>query len=835
MNLNIYAIIPLVSVVAYLVLISIIAWRPLATRGHRIFTGFLTVSMMVSFCSFILHSNTFPAQTIWWNRAQMALVSLSPIVYFHFTRAFFRRPAGVQTYLGYLVWVGITIYISMGGILKSSYVSNGLIYLNTDIFFYPLLVFAALFMIPAIVDIFVMLNKTTAPLERNRLGYLAAAAIIWAAFMATNILPSLSNYSIDQIGNFLNSLIIAYAILKYQLFNITLVARRVMAYFFTIVPLAAVFIGLIVLFQRIFPHQPTTVFLIYATAMAFLLFIIIRFLWRRIVEAIDRFFYRDTYEHRQILLNLNTEMGGIINVTQLAHEILPSLCKALKVNKAHLLLRDVSTGFFVHQYAYPQAEEKSHVLSFETDNLVIGWLEKNRRPLEMARILYMPEFKGLWQKEKEQIKKADYGLLVPIENHGLLIGVFALGFKYHEAPYTQEDFEMVMNVSSQAGMMLENAQYYSQALIKANTDGLTQLYNHRHFHEHLDQEINRSSRLGLVFSLIFMDIDLFKIYNDNFGHLAGDEVLRRISEHIQSSIRSTDIAARYGGEEFAIILPGTSLGDAYTIAERIRKTIETRTTQRAMPVTVSMGVAQWPMDGIMKEDLISRVDKALYQAKQNGRNCTCLTNEILTGENATPVLSETDVNPKSLSILYALEAIVDAKDHNTYGHSRKVAEYAVAIAEVLKMSRDKTAMIRAAAMLHDIGKIGIPDALLNKKEPLTDDEWEPIRAHPQLGVAILKHIVELASCLPAILYHHEFYDGSGYPSGLKGKNIPLEARILCIADAYEAMTSPRVYRKQLNTEEALMELRKHAGTQFDPDIVETFCKIVETTPNEKQP
>ncbi|MBN1188350.1 MAG: diguanylate cyclase [Dehalococcoidales bacterium] len=834
MSFNIYAIIPLISVIAYLTLISVIIGRPFATRGYRIFTVFITVSMMVSFCSFILHSNAFPSQTIWWNRVQMALVALSPIIYFHFTRAFFRRPAGVQTYLGYLVWIGITVYIMMGGILKSSYVQNGLLYFEIDILFYPLLVFAGLFMIPAIVNIFLMLKMTTAPLERNRLVYLAAAAIIWAAFMATNISTYLSNYSIDQIGNFLNSLIITYAILKYQLFNITLVARRVIAYFMTLVPLAGIFIGLIMLFQNLLPNQSTTVVLLFATALAFILLLTVRFLWRHILEAIDRFFYRDTYEHRQILLNLNTEMGGIITVTQLAHEILPSLCKVLKVNKAHLLLRDISTGFFMHQYAYPPTDEKARALSFETDNLIVGWLEKNRRPLEMKQISYLPEFKGLWQKEKEQIEKANYGLLVPIENHDLLIGVFALGLKNDGAPYTQEDFEMSMKVSNQAGMMLENAQYYSQALLKANTDGLTQLYNHRHFHEHLDQEISRGSRFGTVFSLIFMDIDHFKTYNDNFGHLAGDEVLRRIGEHIQGSIRNIDIAARYGGEEFAIILPGTSLEDARIMAERIRKTIETRTTQRAMPVTVSLGVAQWPIDGVIKEDLISRADKALYLAKQKGRNCTCLSSEIPEEEIVTAILSKADTNPKSLSILYALEAIVDAKDHYTYGHSRKVAEYAVAIAEVLRLPRDKIAMIRVAGMLHDIGKIGIPDALLNKKETLTEEEWEPIRAHPQLGVAILKHIVELSSCLPAILYHHEYYNGSGYPAGLKGKDIPLEARILCIADAYEAMTSPRVYRKQLDSQEALMELRVNAGKQFDPEIVETFCKIMVMTPSEKK-
>jgi putative nucleotidyltransferase with HDIG domain len=185
-------------------------------------------------------------------------------------------------------------------------------------------------------------------------------------------------------------------------------------------------------------------------------------------------------------------------------------------------------------------------------------------------------------------------------------------------------------------------------------------------------------------------------------------------------------------------------------------------------------------------------------------------------------------------MIYALAATVDAKDHYTYGHSRKVSEYAVAIAEAAKLPREKIPVVRAAGLLHDIGKIGIPDSILNKKESLSHDEWEPIKAHPQLGVAILRHIVDLTDCLPAILHHHEHYDGNGYPTGLKGKNIPIEARILSIADAYEAMTSPRAYRKQMTAEEAVAELKSYAGTQFDPELVEVFCKLLEMTPSWRQ-
>ncbi len=197
-----------------------------------------------------------------------------------------------------------------------------------------------------------------------------------------------------------------------------------------------------------------------------------------------------------------------------------------------------------------------------------------------------------------------------------------------------------------------------------------------------------------------------------------------------------------------------------------------------------------------------------------------------------------EVGPESksaiLSTIYALAATVDAKDHYTYGHSKKVSQYATDIAEALGYSNDRIATIRAAALLHDIGKIGICDDILEKAGPLTPEEWEPIRAHPNLGVAILKHIDALKDCLAAVQYHHERYDGTGYPAGLQGDNIPIDARILAIADAYDAMTSARPYRpNKLTPEEGLGELKQCAGKQFDPTLVEVFVNLTtETLPTE---
>lgn len=830
--MNIYALIPLISVVGYLALIGLVLSRRLA-RVHKVFILLLTVSALWSLGSFLVHANFFPTQTLHLNRAMLMLGGSMGVIFYHFFRVFFGRSVGKVTYLGYAALIGFAIFVSQGGILKSSYVVDGILYWEYDASFYLLVLLGAAFMATVVFYLVRAFRSSTDPQERNRIGYLLTAICVWMVFALTNLVPALANYSVDHIGNIAFTLIISYTILRYQLLNIRLVARRGLAYLILVGTLFGIGTGAVLVGLRFFPPQPTSSYILFATVLAILVFLMARPLRYFVQEGVDRLFYRGTYEYRQTLLSFSSKMGGILKLDELAKEMLPAMTKAIHITQARLLFQDTSSGDFITQFTYPEVKgEATDGLRFNTDNPIIAWLEKQTSPLSLGQIDSIPEFKGLWNSEREQITASNLGLLCPIKSRGRLIGILALGKKQADTVYTHDDIELVCSMASQAGVIIENAQLYSQALVRANTDGLTGLYNHRHFHERLEHEIGRGSRFGTMFSLIMLDVDLFKAYNDIYGHLAGDGVLRRIGGYIDSSIRSIDLAFRYGGEEFTIILPETRLDDAYRVAERIRKTIEAQTSSRAMPITVSLGIANWPIDGVMKEEVIACADAALYQAKQAGRNRTCLSSDLV--KPGTPLIGvELEARPRALSIIYALAATVDAKDHYTYGHSRKVSDYSVAIAEALGLPQDRIETIRAAGLLHDIGKVGIPDSILNKRGRLTEEEWEPVKAHPKLGAEILRHVIDLANCLPVIMHHHEHFDGKGYPSGLKGDSIPIEARILAIADAYDAMTSPRPYREQLSPQQAIDELRRHTGTQFDSELVDVFCKMMELTPSKR--
>jgi diguanylate cyclase (GGDEF)-like protein/putative nucleotidyltransferase with HDIG domain len=399
--------------------------------------------------------------------------------------------------------------------------------------------------------------------------------------------------------------------------------------------------------------------------------------------------------------------------------------------------------------------------------------------------------------------------------------------------YSSRQIQLLEKVALQIAAPIENAQLYARVEQKSRIDELTGLFNRRHFEERLKEEVSRHSRYGDVFSIFMLDLDNFKAYNDEHGHPAGDILLSQVGKIIESSVRNVDQAFRYGGDEFVVILPETARDDAYVVAERVREQIAGKMERKAITVTCSIGLASYPADGVVSDELVDVADTALYHAKRTGGNRIFLSSKILSEPPDYGGIEEIHAKRNGLSGVYALVSAVEARDPYAYGHSRKVSTYAEALAEAIGLSPDEVSRVSTAALLHDIGKIGIPDKVLNKKGRLNGEDWEAIKAHPRLGANIVGNVPHLVSCVSSILHHHESWDGRGYPEGLKGEEIPLEARILAVADSFEAMTSARPYRPALSHEEAIKKLRQGAGMQFDPKLVEVFIGIIEAGLSEK--
>jgi len=455
------------------------------------------------------------------------------------------------------------------------------------------------------------------------------------------------------------------------------------------------------------------------------------------------------------------------------------------------------------------------------------WVAKRKKTLVEPDLAKNRRF---WTGEahfKQGIRSIVY---LPLLVKGEAIGSLTVASRQPNA-YTTGEVHLLESLASQISMPVENSRLYAKAEQRARVDELTGLFNRRHFDERLGEEIDRHSRYGGMLSLIFLDLDLFKDYNDKYGHLAGDKVLTRIGRLVEKSIRNIDIAFRYGGDEFAVLLPKSVADDAFVVAERVRVKIATEMRKKKLRITTSVGLASWPSDGVTPDELVTAADRALYYTKKTGGNRTCVASKMLPSLTETVAMSKATEKETS-SVIYALAATIEARDPFTYGHSKKVSSYAVALAEAVGLPSEKVTVVSTAALLHDIGKIGIPDELLAKVGKLEAETWELVQSHAKLSATIVGHVVSLVSCLPAILHHHERWDGTGYPSGLKGEAIPIEARILAIADAFDAMTSPRPYREPLSYKKVLDELRRCAGTQFDPKLVEAFLPIALSTAKE---
>lgn len=361
-----------------------------------------------------------------------------------------------------------------------------------------------------------------------------------------------------------------------------------------------------------------------------------------------------------------------------------------------------------------------------------------------------------------------------------------------------------------------------------DTDLLTGLDNHRRFQERLAQETARRELSGEALSLLLVDIDNFQRFNQEHGHAAGDDALKSLAEMLLKSVPGIAILARFGGEEFAVVLPQHDLKQAEALAQYLKSAAFANPNGSGeKPLTVSIGCAEFGSHCKTSEELVLAAELALSQAKQLGRDQICRFDNVPgAGDWGDPYELHRFLKDGSLATIQALAAAVDAKDPYTRGHSQSVAKYASSLARYLGLSQDMVELIHTAGTLHDVGKIGVPDGILNKPGRLDDSERKIMETHPVLGEVIVRKAPQLAATLPAVRHHHERWDGSGYPDRLTGENIPYIARLMALADCYDAMTSDRPYRKGLPVEVALGEIEKNTGTQFDPELAQAFLAMM---------
>lgn len=402
------------------------------------------------------------------------------------------------------------------------------------------------------------------------------------------------------------------------------------------------------------------------------------------------------------------------------------------------------------------------------------------------------------------------GINIPFENDLALIAMFYL-------------------ITWTLGFYVKMERIHIQDLTDyANLDGLTGAYNYRYFYEKIELCCEESKKHGTELSLQMIDIDYFKKYNDMYGHYKGDELLKEITNVFRNLLRETDILCRYGGDEFCIIMPNTDKDEAIHLANTVREAVNEydcfgKEYLKNGKMTISVGVSTYNKENENYKDFIENADMALYRAKFLRRNKVEVYSSIY--EQAKENTLETTLI-EAMKPLKTLITVINSRDSYTYKHVERVYHYCRIISEHLKLAKEERRILLYAAYLHDLGKINVSKEVLISSSKLTKEEWEELKKHPQDSADILTQIKGFEKVVPIVLEHHEKYDGTGYPKGLKGEEISYLARILTVADSFDAMTNQRTYQKRKTFHEAFEEIERCKGTHFDPEIADQFIEAL---------
>lgn len=412
-------------------------------------------------------------------------------------------------------------------------------------------------------------------------------------------------------------------------------------------------------------------------------------------------------------------------------------------------------------------------------------------------------------------------LAVRIDHQGAFLGLLVLVGDLCGRLRNPQFLALCQGVAQQIGLPVHQLLLHDRLRLQAMTDELTGVGNHRRFQDMLTEQL----RLGKPFGLILADVDHFKQFNDSFGHQVGDRALRTVASVLESGVGSAGAVCRYGGEEFVALLPGMGEHQAHAMAERLRTAIAAHVAPalglESFTLTISIGVACFPIHSREKDGLTGMADLALYEAKARGRNCVRVYHSTLRALNC----NVTHRDRHTLPTLNTLSALLRAKDEYTYAHSVRVARMAAALASEMGLAEGEVRTVEWGALLHDIGKLEIERSILQKPTKLTPEEWQVVKQHPVWGADLLAPIPLLSAAVPIIRWHHERPDGKGYPDGLGGAEIPLMARIVAVADSFDAMTYVRAYQTRKGAVAAAAEMLHCAGTQFDRDVVDALLAL----------
>ncbi len=819
MDWNINTIVPIIAFFLYGGLYIVVATSTPQTNTRRSFRWYLSAMLIWSLSGFLVLEDI--SWTLFWFRV-MSLSGIGTMVsIFFFTQTLLENKRKWSTILVsyFLISSMITIFTDL--VIGSVQVERNVV---VEYQFGPLTIIgvpAYFLVIYSIVKLAKEYRKTNNSIRKNRLQYLLVG--VGVMFLATfiNFTP-LGKYPIDIAANGVTAVLIVYAILRYQLLDITVVIRKGLLYTIPTVVIGTSYFLIITLALRIFNvYSGAEVFLL-SLGVALLTALVAEPLRDRAQSWVDRLFFRDKYDSRVMLQNLSSQAASVLNMTDLASLILEEVTSTLHIKKSAFFLKDEETEkFFLTEHT---GLERIQTLELRRNHPLVLWLSNHDRVLTRHDIEVLPQFKSMWKREREEIESLDAELFIPVKVQQELVGIFYVGPKLSEQAYDQDDILTLSTLANQSAVAIENARLYTAEQNRRKE--MDTLYNMaRQLVASDDFEAVLNSIAEYAVKSVNVSYTRILILDKNKEYRCRAAYSRQGKKHTLGLNNLEPLIAEH---YYNWILQG----EKATVLDR--NDPDLREEERdALFYGGARHICISPLIGTEEPLGLIIFGEAREDVREPFNTTKMRLVNVITDQAASAVqrtMLHEQLEESFLQTVISLANAMDARDAYTSDHSQRMASLSEMVGREMGLTRDQIQAVKWAAILHDIGKIGVPDEILRKPGPLTEKEWETMERHPDIGAKIVAPVKKLAPVSPIIRAHHERYDGTGYPRGFKGESIPIESRILSVVDAYIAIRDKRIYSESHTHEEAITEIRRNSGTQFDPEVVDVFCKIVKDNP-----
>lgn len=645
--------------------------------------------------------------------------------------------------------------------------------------------------------------------------------------------PSVGSLPTDTFGCLINALCVYFALYRRRVITLTHVASRAPSY-----AIAAVFTSLF-LFASYMPAdrfltQNFPAFAAYqSVALSVFFSAATIIIYNVTLRLMSNLFVRGQVAREAELKRFSLLVSKTLDIDEVIKIYKEFLQTNLPSDTAHIMLLDEVR----REYRMVETTDSTRArdLCLPCDNPMIEWLTSQGECVSFEDFRRTGEYKSMWDSEKHALSRLNPEWIMPIQCDGVLVGITLFESREKRRHMSTTDLTFTESAAAVLSISMRNARMYVTMRNEARRDALTGLYNRRHFDDLAQQELDSAQEDSYVLALL--NLDDFHLFNELYGTQEGDTMLAQFAQLILSVIGTRGSAFRYSGKEFVISLPFCDAPRALEYVMRIRDmldrmlSIQRGSTRRML--TFSAGICAYPVSASTLSELLTNASMAVFRAKRTGKNKIITyagvdreTQSLLEAEGMLDAAHKRDIGDSYASTIYALTAAINAKDHYTFNHSNNVSEYAAALARHIGLDPAHVEMIRQAGLLHDIGKIGIPESILSKTSRLTEEEFSVMKTHVERAIDIIRFLPSLDYVTPAAIAHHEHWDGHGYPRGLKGEEIPIGGRCLCIADSFDAMVTRRPYKEPLSVRVALAEIERGLGRQFDPELGRAFITMI---------